>query len=221
MEKQQPPLGDVVAFLRKRFGAVDAVSRLAGGAWSSAFAFEVGGHAFVVRFGRHVEDYHKDRLAAGWSSPGLPVPAVLEIGAAFDGAFVVSERLRGDKHDALPSEQLAVAVDSLLEMLVTLATVELPGTGYGASTAPSGEGSHPHWRDYLLSVPHRDQARIDGWRQRLAGAPFASRVFDRALSILEELAPRCPDVRHVVHGDLLYGNVLGSPDDRVSSVIWR
>ena len=44
----------------------------------------------------------------------LPVPEVLDIGEAFDRAFAVSTRLRGDKLDQLPPQRLSVAIDALL-----------------------------------------------------------------------------------------------------------
>jgi hypothetical protein len=84
------------AFLAAHFGS-DAgdVTRLGLGVWSQAFAFRRAGQDYVVRFGAHQEDFAKDRLAARYASPALPIPRVVEIGRAFGGYCAISERLFG------------------------------------------------------------------------------------------------------------------------------
>jgi hygromycin-B 4-O-kinase len=218
MAKRAMELAEVDQFLRDRYDTIDGVTLLKGGAWSTAFEFRVGEQSLVIRFGEHVDDYEKDRMAAAWARPLLPIPAVLDVGEAFDGAFAVSERLEGEKLDAVPPDRMPLAIDSLMETLEVLETVTLPGQGYGMWLAPTGEAPHETWRDFLTSVPHRDAARIHGWRQRLAAAPDAQLVFHRAQRLLEQLVHHCPSRRRVVHGDLLAGNVLVTPDDRIGAV---
>ena len=75
------------------------VRALGAGAWSRAYAFILDGHAAVIRFGQHVEDFRKDQVMAAHSCAALPVPAVLEIGSADDGYFAVSQRAHGDPLD--------------------------------------------------------------------------------------------------------------------------
>ena len=43
-------------------------------------------------------------------------------------------------------------------------------------------------------------------------------MFDQAQAALETIAEGCPDHRQLIHGDLLYGNVLDSPDDRITAL---
>ena len=216
--KPELSLADVDRFLRDHYAAVTHITLLKGGAWSTAFGFNSGGEPLVVRFGQHGEDYAKDRMAANWSLPLLPTPPVFEVGEAFDGAFAVSQRLHGDKLDGLPAQRLTIAVDALMQSLVVLRTVELPGRGYGIWLAPDGTAPHRSWRDFLVAVPHRDDVRLRGWRERLAAVPDAQRVFDRGQLLLEQLAHHCADERGVIHSDLLYGNVLVSQDNRISAI---
>lgn len=65
--------------------AATEVELLGAGAWSQAFGFRVGGAEFVVRFGRHGDDFAKDRRAHTYVAPDLPVPEVQAIGPAFGG----------------------------------------------------------------------------------------------------------------------------------------
>lgn len=219
MAKHAVELADVDRFLRDRYEAVDGVTPLKGGVWSSAFGFRVGEQSLVVRFGHHVEDYEKDRTASDWARPLLPIPAVLDVGEAFDGAFAVSERLEGQPLDAVPADRMPFAIESLIDTLRILEDVALPGGGYGSWRAPTGNAPHHTWHDFLTSVPDRDSARIHGWRDRLTALTDVQPVFDRAQRLLEQLVHHCPDRRSVVHGDLLAGNVLVTTDDQISAVL--
>ena len=210
-------VADAERFLRARFEAVTAVELLKGGSWSTAFGFRSAERSLVVRFGRYGEDYQKDRIAGGWARPRLPAPTVVEIGDAFEGAYAVSTRLTGEPIDRLPPERLARAIDSLLDTLAVVHEVVLPGRGYGMWAAPAGDAPHRTWRDFMTAVAHRDDDRLRGWRERLAAVPMAQTVFDRANRVLESGGPGAYG-RHVVHSDLLYGNVLVSSDNRVSGV---
>ena len=80
---------------------------LGAGEWSRAYAFALDGREAAIRFGDHVEDFRKDQVMAAHSCAALPVPAVIEIGAAGDGYFAVSERAHGDLLDALDGDGTA------------------------------------------------------------------------------------------------------------------
>src|ERR1700674_565871 len=81
------------SFLAERYrGTATAVAGLRGGDWSSAFAFRLDGQDLVARFGRWRDDFEKDAAAMAFAGPDLPIPRVLEIGDAFDGAYAISER---------------------------------------------------------------------------------------------------------------------------------
>ena len=54
---------DVAAFLGGRPGGAQDLEVLAGGAWSSAWAYRAGGEELVVRFGREASWYEAERMA--------------------------------------------------------------------------------------------------------------------------------------------------------------
>jgi aminoglycoside phosphotransferase (APT) family kinase protein len=64
-------------------------------------------------------------------------------------------------------------------------------------------------RSALVDVPG---GRVSGWRARLAADPDLDSLFVEASAELDRLIPSCPDLHHVVHLDLLHGNVLVPPD---------
>ena len=75
------------------------VHLLGAGERSRAYAFILDGQQAVIRFGDHVEDFRKDQVMAAYRSAALPIPAVIEIGAAGDGYFAVSDRAPGQLLD--------------------------------------------------------------------------------------------------------------------------
>ena len=92
-------------FLEDHLGhQVSHVEYVGEGAWSRCFGFADRGRDLVVRFGRFVEDFEKDRRAASLRSPQLPVPEMLEIGRAFDGFFAITSRAHGKPIESLTSK---------------------------------------------------------------------------------------------------------------------
>src|SRR5437879_557241 len=108
------------AFLANLYdGRARAVAELRGGDWSSAFSFRLDGRDFVARFGRWRDDFENDAAAMAFAGPDLPVPRVVEIGDAFDGAYVISERHFGVFLEELDAEGFQRVLPALLRALDT------------------------------------------------------------------------------------------------------
>ncbi|MHB8574824.1 MAG: phosphotransferase family protein [Dehalococcoidia bacterium] len=211
------------AFLNARFGArVEAVQLIGQGEWSRAYAFRHANADCVIRFGAFHEDFAKDRLAGAFSSPALPVPRVLEIGEALGGFYAIAERVFGTMLDGLTETQLRQVLPSLFAALDAARLTDLSGsTGYGLWHA-DGIGQSPGWRAFLLDAADDSPAkRTHGWRARLAASPTGDRLYTEALAAMTALAPLCPEIRHLIHADLLHDNVFVSllPEARVSGII--
>lgn len=118
---------DVTRFLGEQFDHISDVVLLASGAWSSAFAFRSAGRDLVAKCGQYPEDYEKDLEASAWARSNLPIPAVLAVGEAFDGAFVISERRYGDSLVHVSPDRFRAVIDALFDALVAMREIELPG----------------------------------------------------------------------------------------------
>lgn len=95
-EKKRPPTADLERFLTDHHGAaISGLTPVGGGFWSSAYTYECNDQALVLRLADDAEGYRMDQVAHSFAGPGLPVPEVLSIGSAFDGAFAVSRRATG------------------------------------------------------------------------------------------------------------------------------
>jgi hygromycin-B 4-O-kinase len=199
-------------FLAERYGAgAGQVAQLGGGDWSRAFSFRLDHRDLVVRFGRHLEDFRKDQEAMAFSRPELPVPRVLEVGEAPGGFYAISERHFGAFLETLDERGWRRLVPALLRSLDALRQVEPPGRG--ADWANEGGGVPLGWREWLAaSLEDHPGARVSGWRAELERDPDIHDVFVSGERALRSLLGACPEVRHLIHRDLLNRNVLVADD---------
>ena len=206
------------AFLADYFQTASvAVTQIGEGAWSRCFGFRHGNDDLAVRFGRHVEDFYKDAIAAGYTAPNLPIPAMLAVGAAFDGYFAISQRAYGVSLESLtPSEWLNI-VPAVVATLEAMRMADISATtGFGGWDA-SGHGSSATWSSHLLAVAeHLPEHRTYGWRERLAAVPEGEEAFvwgmEKLEAIVRDDVPRC-----LTHCDLINRNVLVE-GDRITGV---
>jgi hygromycin-B 4-O-kinase len=214
---------EAVAFLAGRPGHPRDLEPLSGGAWSSAWAYRAGGEELVVRFGPEASWYEADRLAMAFAGPDLPVPEVREVGTTPSGrAYAISVRHHGRFLEDTPAEQAGAIAPALTRLLVAL---------YRAPAAPDTpvlwhQPGPPaaSWREFLLDGLVDDPAKlVHGWSAALAADPDLASLSTAAVGRVRTLLDACPERRDLVHGDLLHGNVLVSPDARrVEAVLsWK
>ena len=223
LERPTVDLAEATSFLVARFGdrAVDLVEAPRQGAWSIAYFFAVEDEHkdehFVLRFAPWRDNFETDRTIAEHSSADLPIPRVVEIGEACGHHYAVSERaVRLDLGGARRRHDAA---------RVPLGAADARRAACGRRVVVCGLGPADTRRRRpvrrLAGAPVEGGRRSAGRHARVAGeprhAPDAERAFDEAYAGFAALAPAMPELRHLVHSDLLYGNVLVA-DDRVSAV---
>jgi aminoglycoside phosphotransferase (APT) family kinase protein len=206
-------LGDVERLLVSRHGgAIESLASLPGGFWSAAYAYRFGGQDLVLRLGTVRRGFDADRAAMAYSGPDLPVPTVVEIGEAFGVGYAISERHFGRFLEDVGAEESPRSGPMLGRMLRALRAIEerrdLSVSGKPADLAPDDS-----WRNHLLKQLVDDGTSwTAGWRAALRQDPDLERLFRACEARITELREACPERRHVVHGDLLYQNVLVSED---------
>jgi hygromycin-B 4-O-kinase len=199
-------------FIAERYGlsAAASVAELGGGDWSRAFSFGLDGCELVVRFGRHREDFVKDQKAMALARPELPIPTVLDIGEALGVFFAVSERHFGVFLETLDELGWHNLLPALLRGLDALREIQ---PQCGVDWLGVCAGSPSEWRQWLVaSLEDRPGGRVSGWRPALKERPDIDEVFVAGERKLRSLLWACPDVRHVLHRDLLNRNVLVAGD---------
>jgi len=202
--------GDAREFLTAHLGRdVDDVDLVGEGAWSRCFGFVDDGLERVIRFGNFLDDFEKDRRAASFAAPALPVPEISEIGEALGGYFAISTRAYGEPLETLDQREWNAVLPHVFAALDVLREIDTSDTsGYGGWDW-RGEAQCASWRDFLLSVEaDTPERRTYGWRQRLAESPVGDDPFATGMRRLFELADAFPVERSVVHADLINRNVL-------------
>jgi hygromycin-B 4-O-kinase len=179
------------------------VEFVANGEWSRCFSFTSAGLDLVVRFGRHLEDFEKDRAASLHARPNLRIPEVYDIGDAFDGYYAISRRIFGTPLDDLSAEGWREILPELFATLDAARAADISATtGFGIWAA-NGEAPYESWREFLVSAgDDRPDRRIHGWRALLEESPTGDGPFREALQLLEARVDSCPESRHLVHSDL-------------------
>lgn len=197
-------LEEAAAFLRHRYdGQAHKVEPLGGGDWSRAFGFRAGGRDLVARFGQHRADYLADQDAMAFSSSDLPVPRVLEIGEALGGFYAISERHFGRFLETLDQDGWRRVLPAVLRALDALRAIPVDRRTEG------GEGWRAQLLDGLVDHPGR---RVSGWRATLATSDELDSLYRAGERAVASLLGACPEIRHVLHQDLLNRNVLVTED---------
>jgi aminoglycoside phosphotransferase (APT) family kinase protein len=204
--RQPVGLGEAAGFLAERYpGRARDVAELGGGDWSRAFSFGLDGRDLVARFGQYGEDFARDQQAMALSGPDLPVPPVLETGSALGGAYAISERRFGVFLETLDAPRWRRLLPALLGGLDALR--DAPALGAGGLAAAGS------WRGQLKAeLEDRPGQRVSGWRAVLARSGELDALFTAGEGAVMGLLDACPEIRHVLHRDLLNRNVLVAAD---------
>jgi hygromycin-B 4-O-kinase len=211
VEMNQSPIGirQAQVFLASYLGnAAVNVSLIGEGAWSRCYGFRRGDEDLVIRFGKYVSDFEKDRRAYGYASPDLPIPQVVDIGQAFDGYYAISTRAYGVPLESLDEAQWLSIVPAVASVLEAMRTTDLSSSSGFGGWGTNGNAPHHSWSSRLLAVnDDTPDQRGHGWRERLAAFPQGEETFawgfDLLKSVVDDAVPRC-----LLHCDLVNGNVL-------------
>lgn len=197
------------AFLASYYGSEPSPVGLVGeGAWSRCFGYRRDGQDLVIRFGKFVDDFRKDRFAQRFTAPGVPVPEVLEIGQAYDGFYAIATRAHGSPLDEVGADQWNALVPSVVDALEAMRTADIPPDGGIGSWGPDGKAGGTRWSERLLSVAvDTPDLRSYGWRAKLAASPSGDGDFIWGYDLLQETADDSIPIG-LVHGDLMNRNVL-------------
>lgn len=192
---------------------------LRSGSWVSAFAFDSDDGPGVIRFSRNPDDFDRDAYAYRFRSPALVIPRVTHRGAVGDVHYAISNRIEDGFLDDLDGDAFQATMPALLASLDALRTADTSSsTGYGIWDS-AGNGEHPSWQAYLRASIEDDPAQRKGsWRRKLETSATGAEAFDRDVPLLLRRIADMPEMRSVIHGDLLNYNVFAS-DGRITGII--
>ena len=223
---QKPSISahETLQFLQEQFYKDAAeLTLLSGGDWSQAYSFVHHHKKYVLRWCHSSETFEKDAVASLLSCEAMPVPKVIDSGIKFDTYFAITEFAQGKFIDKLNAAEVQTMLPALFNLFDALRTANLSNTtGYGGWDKNS-IGNQKSWKEYLLGVKADDDEErfTSGWYANLAKSTVGTKIFDQLYSQFEPLVEKCPEVRELIHSDLLNYNLLVL-DAKISGVIdWQ
>ena len=222
-QKPDISLQDTTRFLQEKFGSqISELTLLSGGEWSQAYSFIHQDRKYVLRWCNSSETFEKDAFASSFNSEAMLIPKIIYEGMKYDKYFAISEFAQGKFIETLIPIELEKTLPSLFNLFDALRNADLSkSTRYGGWDK-SGIGGHKSWKEYLLDVKNdHNDALTHGWYTSLANSTLGTNIFDQLYSRLLSLVDQCPEVRELIHADLLNYNLLVS-DNKISAVIdWQ
>ena len=179
------------------------------GAWSYAFLFATQKKKYVIRTSNILENFEKDELAYSYNCLTLRIPKMVRLGSVSGRYYAISKYVHGSYFEKQNANCLNTLLPSLKDMLSALYKVDLSQTtGYGNWTKP-GIANHKSWHTYLLDVVNDPKHMlITGWKKNLENSVVGTKSFTALYKRLEQYVHFCPNIRHLIHSDLLNFNVL-------------
>ncbi|MEM7534930.1 MAG: phosphotransferase [Chloroflexota bacterium] len=218
MSEKFVTLEQAQTFLDEKFAVnADDVTLVGEGAWSRCFGFRKTGNDIdddlVIRFGKYVDDFENDKRAYQYATPTLPIPKVLEIGAAFDGYYAISTRVYGEPLESVHTEQWRTIVPSLVAAMETMRTVDLSHSKGIGGWGRDGNAPCATWSEHVLGVDNDTPShRTYGWRNKMRMySPAGEEAFIWGYRRLEEFV-RDDIPRSLLHNDLINRNALVEGD---------
>ena len=214
-------LADVENFVFDLYPDAKNIALLGKGGHSHAYNFKNGDENLVIRFSKHSEDFEKDMFANRFNSVEMPVPKLIKMGKAFGDHFAISEKREGLMLDELNAEQIKKTLPSIFKLLDGLRETDITDTsGYGAFDV-NGNGGCESWSDHLLkALEDSPKKRMHGWYNILQESKYGTKVFDDGLKVFKNLVTKLPEVRYLIHYDLLNRNVLVNNNEITAVFDW-
>lgn len=209
--------------LQEKFGGeVSQLTLLNGGEWSQAYSFVRDDQKYVLRWCKSSESFEKDAFAANFSSLELPIPTISHQGKKFGEFYAISVFVPGSFVETITPSQLELTLPALYKLFDALRLTDLSKTtGYGLWDA-HGEGSHTSWKEFLLDVKNDHESSIThGWRKHLENQPEINEQFDQLFARLEKIIEACPQIRELIHSDLLNYNLLVLNQEISGVIDWQ
>jgi hygromycin-B 4-O-kinase len=209
-------------FLHQKFDTkITDLTYIDKGEWSNTFFFKAGQQDLVIRLSKLEENFLKDKFAYEQYTNKIPIPKILQIDKFSGMHYAISERAFGKFIDNLDRQEMQIilpALFSLFDQMRELDTSESKGFG---NWNKHGDGGFDSWRSYLLDVINDSPDKpTHGWKQNLINSKFGLADFEKIYVKLQECIDYCPEMRHVIHSDLIYFNLLVSDSaEKIASVL--
>ncbi len=190
---------------------------------AQTYSFSAAGKEYILRVctDNFEATYQKEAfIHQHFSSPEIPIPAVLATGQLNDTFYAITEKKPGCCLDFLSREEYIQLLPSLAHTLYAIHQVDVASwSGFGWF-ANDGTGMFPSWKVFIAHII--EEERSDGFYGKwhtLFDTTFLDRTFfEKTYTHMLRLLEFCSEERHLVHGEYGYNNLLAQ-DGQVTAVL--
>jgi len=212
---------EVFDFLKKNFSAdIPSLTPIKEGETSQAFSFSSKAGEFVIRVRSacaaqaRKDGFEKDKYAyEHFDSENIPVPCMFQMGRLNDQlCYAITEKAKGKIIDYFTKDEVRTFMLAQIETLDAIHNFDVSNTSHFGDWDSQGHARKASWKEYLLQLV--DDFSVFEDKESILKCD----VIETVLARFTELIDYCPNIRHLVHGDFGFNNVL-SDGKRITGVI--
>lgn len=207
----------VLNFLKSDF-APDAQSLIAikEGETSQAFSFSSKDSEFVIRVHSKKHGFEKDKYAHDhFNSQNIPIPKTFQLGRLNDKFYYsITEKAEGKIIDHFEKEEIRKFIPELVNTLDSIHGFDIGDTQFGDWEIDE-KAPETSWKNYLFKLVEE----FDNYENKTPkNTLLEPGVVQKILARYKQLIDHCPNLRHLVHGDYGFNNLL-SDGKKITGVI--
>jgi hygromycin-B 4-O-kinase len=217
---------EVRALLTMHFeDEIQSLEPIAEGQLTQTCSFVVDGRPYIIRFGlpTQADRFAKEAyVAEHYSSPALPIPAMVHIGQHAGFAFGISVRAQGRVLSKMTETEIVGYFPAMMRAADAMRQADVSHTtGYGWLNT-NGGARFSSWHEHLLFLREEEpESDYYGKWHSLFDTTFLERdLFDALFAHMESLLPYCPADRHLVHSNFALPNLIGRDGILTGVIDW-
>lgn len=210
--------GKVLDFLRSNFADdTTSVEIIKEGEGSQAFFFSSYNNQYVIRIHSKKHGFEKDRYAhERFNAESIPVPKTLKLGKLDDNYYYsITERADGKIIDHFEKAEVRRFLPAIIKTLDAIHNFDISDTPLYGGFDSCGKAHHTTWREHLLKLIE-DFGGFENKRDD--GAFLNKEIVELILDRYKQLVEYAPNIRHLVHGDYGFNNLM-SDGAKITGVI--
>ncbi len=209
----------VFHFLKRDFAPdITLLTAIKDGETSQSFSFSSKGDEFVIRINPEKHGFEKDEYAYNhFNSNNIPIPKTFQIGQLNDTLhYSITAKAEGKIIDQFTKEEIRTFIPELIHTLDSIHNFPIGDTQFGDWDI-DGKASKASWENYLLKD-------IEGFETYENTTPektlLETDVVQKILTRFKQLVAYCPNIRHLVHADYGFNNVLADGKKITGVIDW-
>ncbi|MHB8651748.1 MAG: aminoglycoside phosphotransferase family protein [Minisyncoccota bacterium] len=210
----------VLTFLKSNFAPdIQLLTAIKEGETSQAFSFSSETGDFVIRVHSKKYGFEKDKYAYDhFNSQNIPIPKTLQIGQLNNNFYYsITQKADGKIIDHFEKEEVRQVIPQLVNVLDSIHDFNIGDTQFG-DWKIDGKASETSWKEYLLKLIEKFK---DHENKTFEGTLLEQDIVHEILVRYKQLIDYCPNIRHLVHGDYGFNNLLSNGKNITGVIDWE